>query len=220
MKSYRPLVIIFVTLAISGCLSKEESGSPDESPNVPPASQNNAPQISGSPPSAVLAGDVYGFTPSASDADGDAISFSIANMPGWATFDSSTGTLQGQPLLGDIGVYPNVTISVSDGVMSTNLPAFTIEVTQVALGAMTLNWTPPTLNEDGSALTDLAGYRIYYGTSPGTYSQQVTIDNPSVSTHLVENLVPDTYYIVATAFNAAGVESRYSGEAIKTVESM
>lgn len=68
-------------------------------------------------------------------------------------------------------------------------------------------------------LTDLAGYKIYYGTTPGDYTQQIRIDNPSISTYLIENLLPETYYIVATAFNTAGVESSYSGMATKTVES-
>ena len=45
-----------------------------------------------------------------------------------------------------------------------SLPAFSITVTQVGLGSMSLSWTPPTQNTDGSALTDLAGYKLYYGT--------------------------------------------------------
>jgi hypothetical protein len=220
MKNCRLLNVAIISLAASGCLSKSESGSPDESSNLPPSSQNSAPQISGSPPIAVLAGDAYNFTPSASDEDGDAISFSISNKPTWATFDSSTGALTGQPLLGDVGVYENITITVSDGTASTNLPAFSIQVSQIALGSMTLSWTAPTQNEDGSALTDLAGFKIYFGTDSGNYSQQVTIENASISTFVVENLMPDAYFVVATAFNAAGVESRYSGEVVKTVESL
>jgi hypothetical protein len=84
---------------------------------------------------------------------------------------------------------------------------------------MSLSWTAPTQNDDGSALTDLAGYKIYYGTAPGNYTQQIRIDNLSVTTDLIENLLPKTYYIVATAFNSAGVESSYSSMATKTVES-
>ena len=61
---------------------------------------------------------------------------------------------------------------------------------------------------DGTALTDLAGYRIYWGTAPErVYSSSLTIDNPGTSAIVVENLAPATYYFVATAFNAAGVES-------------
>ena len=165
----------------------------------------------------VLVGDVYSFTPSASDSDGDSLSFSVTNRPLWASFDSTTGGLSGQVLLGDVGLYDGIGISVSDGNTSRSLPDFSITVSQTASGSMTLSWSAPTLNTDGSTLTDLAGYNLYYGTSPGNYPNQVPIDNPSVSTFVVENLLPDTYYVVATSFNASGVESSYSNEAVKSV---
>jgi hypothetical protein len=80
-----------------------------------------------------------------------------------------------------------------------------------------LNWTAPTQNEDGTTLTDLAGYKLYWGTTPGSYTESVTIDNASVLTYVVENLTPGTYEFVATSFNTSGVESRYSGAAVKLV---
>lgn len=218
MNIYRLLAVAVALFALSACLSEQEPTTNNESSETTTPSQNRAPSISGSPDSAVMTGDSYTFTPSASDADGDGITFSITNKPTWAAFDSSTGSLSGQPLLGDVGYYENIKITASDGANSTSLPAFSIEVTQVALGSMTLSWTAPTHNDDGSALTDLAGYKIYYGTAPGNYTYQVRIDNPSVATYIIENLLPKTYYIVATAFNAAGVESSYSSMATKTVE--
>jgi hypothetical protein len=139
-------------------------------------------------------------------------------MPIWATFDSSTGNLTGQPSQGDVGLYENITITASDGTTSTSLSAFSIEVTQVALGSLSLSWTAPTQNADGSVLTDLAGYRIYYGTVPGNYTNQVRIDNPTVTTYLIENLLPDTYYVVATAVNSLSLESSYSAMVTKTVD--
>jgi len=47
--------------------------------------------ISGSPAATVTAGQVYSFTPSASDRWGRTLVFAIANKPSWATFSSSTG---------------------------------------------------------------------------------------------------------------------------------
>ena len=70
---------------------------------------------------------------------------------------------------------------------------------------------------DGSVLTDLAGYKLYYGKSAGRYNKSIRIDNPTVSSYLIDNLLPDTYYVVATSFNAAGIESAFSNEAVKTV---
>ncbi len=178
---------------------------------------NTPPQISGDPPSSVNEGQSYSFTPSASDADGDTLTFSISGLPSWSSFDASTGRLHGTPVAADVGVYSNIVISVSDGQASDSLPAFEISVEAISLGTATLSWTAPTHNEDGTLLTDLAGYRLYWGTTSGNYPNSVTINNPTVTTYLVENLSPGTYEFVATSFNAAGIESRYSGSAMKVV---
>lgn len=79
------------------------------------------------------------------------------------------------------------------------------------------NWTAPTQNVDGTPLTDLAGYVIYFGTRSGDYEKSVSIDNPSVTTYFVEGLTPNNYYFVATAVNSLGEESRYSGEYFERV---
>ena len=124
---------------------------------------NTPPVIAGSPTTSVLQDTAYQFVPAASDADGDALSFSIVNQPGWATFNSATGVLNGTPTAGDVGTYANIVISVSDGQSSASLPGFSITVNAVSLGSATLSWQAPTTNEDGSPLTDLAGYRISLG---------------------------------------------------------
>jgi fibronectin type 3 domain-containing protein len=84
---------------------------------------------------------------------------------------------------------------------------------EVGLGSVTLSWTPPTLNTDGSPLTDLAGYRIYYGTQPDHYRVIVQLDNPGLTTYVVDYLPADTYYFAMTAVNSKGIESALSGEA-------
>lgn len=219
MNTYRLLAVTAVLFTLSACLSGQDQTTKNESSETSTPSQNSAPEIWGSPDSAVLTGDNYSFTPSATDAEGDTITFAVANKPTWASFDPTTGSLSGQPTLGDTGLYEDITITASDGTGSSSLPGFSIEVTQVALGSMTLTWTAPTQNDDGTELTDLAGFKLYYGTSPGSYTKQVMIDNPSVTTFMIDNLLPNTYYIVATAFNSSGIESGYSGMATKTVES-
>jgi parallel beta-helix repeat protein len=89
---------------------------------------NSAPSISGSPSSSVAENSNYSFTPSASDPDGDALSFSITNLPSWASFNDQTGQLSGTPGTGDAGVYQNITLIVTDGQASSSLAAFSIEV--------------------------------------------------------------------------------------------
>lgn len=84
-------------------------------------------------------------------------------------------------------------------------------------GAVTLNWTPPTENTDGSALTNLSGYDIHYGTSSGDYTQTINVSNPGLATYVVDNLTPGTYYFSVTAVNAQGTESQLSSEVNSTV---
>ena len=64
---------------------------------------------------------------------------------------------------------------------------------------------------------DLAGYKIFYGTSSGNYSHEILISNSGMTTYVVDNLVPDTYFFAAKSFNTSGVDSSYSGEAVRTV---
>ena len=121
------------------------------------------------------------------------------------------------PTAADVGIYTGIVITVSDGEDSASLGPFAITVESIGGGSATLSWTAPTENEDGSPLTDLAGYKIYWGTTPGTYPNLVTINNPGITIYVIENLGPGTYEFVSTAFNAAGVESAYSNTATKTI---
>jgi len=184
-------------------------------------SGNQAPTISGTPPTTVVAGSTYSFTPTASDADGNTLTFGIANKPAWATFSTTTGRLSGTPTSAQVGTYSNIVISVSDGTASKTLAAFAITVTASTSpnpsGSATLSWTPPTLNTDGSPLTDLAGFRIYYGTASRQYSASVTIPGKAISSAVIESLAPATWYFAVRAYNTSGVESDYSSEARKTV---
>lgn len=180
---------------------------------------NSAPKISGTPVKAVSAGNAYSFTPTASDANGDKLAFSIANKPAWATFSTTTGKLSGTPTASQVGVYGNIAIKVSDGKTSASLAAFGISVSAAssATGRATLSWTPPTTNTNGTSLNNLAGYRIYYGTSSTTLSKTITITNASVSTYVVEDLTAATWYFAVKAYNTAGVESAMSNKASKTI---
>ena len=180
---------------------------------------NRAPTISGVPATSVLQGTLYSFRPTAADADGNTLTFSIANRPAWATFSTSTGLLQGTPGPGDVGMTTTgIVISVSDGTASASLGAFSVSVTALATGSATLSWQPPTQNTDGSALTNLAGYKIYWGTAPGSYPSSVTVNNAGLTSYVVGSLVPNTYYFAVTAFNSVGTESVLSNSASKTIQ--
>ena len=93
--------------------------------NPPAPPSDIAPVISGTPSSAGTSGSYYSFTPIASDADNGNLTFSVANKPSWAYFNTGTGTLSGTPTAGN---YSDIQISVSDGTLTTLLSAFSINV--------------------------------------------------------------------------------------------
>jgi len=182
------------------------------------APANATPIISGQPTTAVNTGTAYSFTPTASDAINAPLSFSIQNMPAWASFNSSTGQLSGTPAAAYAGTYSNIVISVSDGVASAALPAFSIAVTQVSNGTATVNWTPPVANTDGSVITNLSGYNIHYGTASTNLSQTVQVSNVGLTSYTMSNLSSGTYYFAVTAYNSNGTESSVSNVATKTIQ--
>ncbi|KVX02525.1 Ig-like domain-containing protein [Shewanella frigidimarina] len=93
---------------------------------------NVAPVISGTPATAVNQDEAYSFTPTASDDDTETtLSFSISNKPSWASFDTATGALTGTPVKADVGVTSGIIVSVSDGALTAELPAFNLEVINV-----------------------------------------------------------------------------------------
>ncbi len=180
---------------------------------------NPLPSIAGTPPTAALQDKLYTFTPATNPAASGVLEFSVTGKPAWATFNPTTGELTGTPGAADVGVSKNVSISVSDGTTTSVLATWDIEVVAAgaANGAVTVSWTAPIRNADGTPLTDLAGFRIYWGTHEGDYPNSVTIDNPGVTTYVVDQLLPATYYFVVRAVNKDGVESGNSKVGSKTI---
>ena len=207
----------FGNIAISVSDGSASASLPAFTITVQPA-PNRSPTISGTPTTSVLQGTAYSFQPTASDPDGNTLTFSITNRPAWASFDAATGRLTGTPGAADVGTTTGIVISVSDGAASAALAAFNISVQAVASGSATLSWLPPTTNTDGTPLTNLAGYKIYWGTAPGNYTSSVTIMNPGLATYVVGNLTPNTYYFAVTALNSGGTESVFSNAASKRIQ--
>ena len=114
---------LFTALILGSCLSGDDEKDISFLASTDSGDGGNAaPRISGSPPTGVTIGDTYSFTPSASDADGDGLTFSISGKPSWAGFETSNGCLSGDPTLGDVGLYSNIVISVSDDAAAVSLP--------------------------------------------------------------------------------------------------
>jgi hypothetical protein len=179
---------------------------------------NSPPTISGSPATSVTEGSAYTFTPTAQDPNGNPLTFSVQNLPAWAAFNTSNGTLSGTPAAAYVGTFSNIVITVSDGKATASLPAFAIVVNQITNGMAQVNWTPPTQNTDGSALANLAGYRIYYGTSQTSLSQSVDVTNPGLASYTVSNLSTGTWYFDVVALNTSGAQSATSNVSSKTIQ--
>ncbi|HEY0342889.1 MAG TPA: putative Ig domain-containing protein [Steroidobacteraceae bacterium] len=144
----RYFLCISLATVLSACGGSGDSSDPISNPSgaAPPTSTpqiTNPPSITGTPVTAIVAGTKYSFQPSASDTDGEALTFSIQNIPSWATFDTTSGLLTGTPTASNVGSYQSITISVADGKAIADLPPFTIQVT--AAVSTPPPDTPPTI---------------------------------------------------------------------------
>jgi Putative Ig domain len=175
---------------------------------------NRTPTINGSVVTSITAGTPYAFRPTASDADGDPLTYSISGKPSWATFDRSNGTLYGTPGAADVGTYSNIVISVSDGTVSNSMAAFALTVTPSETRSVTVKWLPPTENTDGTPITDLSGYKVFYGVASQQYSTSMYLAGASATSVVVEGLAPGTYYFSVKAVNNAGIASTYADEVV------
>jgi hypothetical protein len=170
--------------------------------------------ISGVPPATVQAGQAYRFAPDAVAVGPLIPHFEIQNQPPWASF-SWAGQLTGTPAATDAGIYSNIVISIVAGDARASLPDFSITVR--GAGSATISWTPPTTNDDGSVLTDLAGYHIYVGSAPNQLVSIVMLDNPQLTSYMIEGLGPGLNYFAMTAMNSWGIESELSAVVGATV---
>ena len=175
-------------------------------------------ELAGSPATIATAGVLYSFQPTLEQGGGTVI-YSITGAPSWATFSTSTGALTGTPSAADEGTSASIRISASNGTSSASLAPFTIQVDAPAptTGSASLSWTAPTTNIDGSEITDLAGYHVYYGQNESSLQQTITITTATVTSVVVDGLSSGTYYFSVAAFNSLGVDSADSNIVSKTI---
>lgn len=167
--------------------------------------------ISGTPPIEVEVGHSYAFAPRGVVQGAGTARFEIENAPRWAGFSTFNGRLSGVPKNADAGVYPAIRISVTDGASRASLPSFAITVYGTTpVRSVSISWRPPTRNTDGTALTDLTGYRIYSGPSASSLTPLVSLRNPGLMRYVIEELAPGTHHFALTALSAAGTESAFS----------
>jgi hypothetical protein len=83
---------------------------------------------------------------------------------------------------------------------------------------VTLSWEPPTENSNGTPLVNLDGYMVYYGQQAGALTNVVNVSNPGLTSYVVQNLSPGTYYFAVASVNSAGVESSLSSVVSTTID--
>jgi len=167
-------------------------------------------ELGATPPSTAVVGQLYSFKPTAKDSSTRVLNFSIQNEPAWTTFNTSTGELAGTPITMDSGTRSNVVISVSDGSESAAMPSFSVHVLPQLSNGITIAWTPPSENTDGSSLTNLAGYRIHYGNDPSKPGQTIEIYSAEMSAFTITGLSPGTWHFAISALNSESIESNLS----------
>jgi hypothetical protein len=211
---------VLIALALTGCGGGEGVTVGSTAADTAAATAT----ISGTPPTSVTVGGQYTFTPSASDSDAGTMTFSIKNAPSWATFNTTTGQLSGSPKATDAGTTSGIVITVADGTASASLAAFSITVTgttgvtKPSTGNATLSWVAPTQNSDGSPLTNLAGYNIYYGTDSNALTQTIQVADPAALGYVITGLTSGTtWYFAVTSYTSAGEESSRSAVSSKTI---
>jgi hypothetical protein len=204
---------IFCLLASVLLVACSSSGSGGSSPTA------SAAYISGAPRPTATVGERYSFQPSTSSATDER--FTIVNLPQWAQFSQESGLLSGTPTQAHVGKYAGITITVEAGGKSASLPAFSIEVvkgssgvqqpgTGAGAGSITLNWVPPDENTDGSSLTNLAGYRIYSGNTEHDLQLRDRIDNPGISSYVIDAPEAGELYFAISSVSTKGIESQLS----------
>lgn len=85
------------------------------------------------------------------------------------------------------------------------------------LGKATLTWTLPTTNTNGTVLTDLAGFHVFFGKAAGTLDQEAIVGGATATTVDIPELLPGTWFFAVASTNAKGLDGPLSTVVSKTI---
>jgi hypothetical protein len=179
------------------CTGSGGSASDSTSVTVVPA-----PSVSlSSADSSVPSGGTTSLTWSSTDAD------TCQASGGWSGARSPAGSEAVGPIDG------STTFTLS----CTGIGGSAMQMVSVsAIGEIQISWVAPTENVDGTPLTDLASFRIYYGPDSRAYSNSVDVMDASATSYAL-NAASGDYYVTMTALDAEGNESAYANEILRSV---
>lgn len=136
------------------------------------------------------------------------------------------------------GTDRNATDAVATDAVATDTVATDTVATDAAEDrTVTLAWDSPTTNADATCLTDLAGYRLSYGTVSGDYGQTLALTLTGLScidtgapdpsapscgniqecTYTTPELVAGEWFFVVDAYDLDGNHSTYTNEVSRVI---
>jgi hypothetical protein len=140
----------------------------------------------------------------------------------WATDNGDGGVASGRETWHianvDLALGDNkITVTAEDNGGATAERSIAIKRESGQTGSATLSWTAPSTREDGSPLTNLAGYKIYYGRMSEVHDYEIDIKSAGVSTYVVDGLVSGDWYFALVAYDKDGLESDRSNEVLRNI---
>ncbi len=182
---------------------------------------SNVPLLSVTPASLSFSGVVGGPNPTGqtiavTNAGGGTLSWTANDDANWLTLapvsGTNSGTVGASVTVGGLaaGTYSgSIMISAAGG--GTKSVSVALVLTAPIRGSVTLSWLANTE-------TDLAGYKIYRGTTSGSYGSPIAVIGKDATSYTVSALQSGTtYFFVITAYNNLGNESSYSNEVSKSI---
>jgi hypothetical protein len=209
-------VCAFVVATLAAC-GGGSGGTVEPSANGTPASGSSATgSLTGPRTDAAVADLPYEYVPEFAGSAGATVAFAVENKPAWATFDESSGILAGTPTAAEVGRTSTVRITATAGGAKSTLE-FELKIVASAVGTANVSLDGPQTRTDGSALSNLAGYRIYYGKTATRLDQFVDVNDRAARSADIERLTPGTWYFAATALDVHGFESELTSVSSKTI---
>jgi hypothetical protein len=207
---------VLLALSLSACLLDSESG---WNGNEPGSVQNDAVSVAITSPTS--APELETTDTSVTLGGSASSNLGIVNVS-WQNDRGGNGVAMGTESWNSAGVAlelgaNTITVTAEDASGVTNSRNIVVKRESGELGSTTLAWKAPTSRIDGSPLTDLAGYRIYYGRMSGFYDFTIDIRNPGILTFVVEGLASGDWHFALAAYDSEDVESARSNEVLRNI---
>jgi hypothetical protein len=147
------------------------------------------------------------------------LTWSATNATSCTASGAWTGSLttSGSKPTGAIDATSVYTLNCTGPGGSATQSATITVATTAATGTATLSWAAPTTNTDGTPVTGLIGYHVYYGTSESVMTQSVLVSGGATTTYEITGLAAGTWYFAVAADSADGTESAQSAVGSKTI---